>query len=200
MSANSTISSLLCSSQQYLVAAAIIVLPYVGGILSSLVTAKELKGQWYKNLKKPFFNPPSWLFAPVWTSIYTCIGVSSYLIYRQGGFGATSLPLVLYGTQLLLNWAWSPIFFYFHRIDLVRAIATGKPLNRGLKTQLGPSILSFVERLLHVTIIVTCNCCVLWRSALFRSVLYRIFHCSLYTSIAAVNVRSHGEGRDTLHS
>ena len=113
-------SSLLSSFQQYLPAAAIIVLPNAGGMLSSLFTKNEPRGPWYNSLKKPSFNPPNWIFAPVWTTIYACMGVSSYLIYKQGGFEAQSLPLALYGTQLLLNWAWTPIFFYFHRIDLVK--------------------------------------------------------------------------------
>ena len=114
-------SSLFSSFQQYLPAAAFIALPVIGGTLSSSLTRGERRWEWYDRLKKPSFNPPNWVFGPVWTTIYACMGISSYLVFKQGGFAAQSVPLALYGTQVVLNLAWSPIFFYFHRIDLVSA-------------------------------------------------------------------------------
>ena len=111
--------SVLSTIADYLPAAAIILLPNVGGTLSSFLTRGEPRWEWYRSLKKPSLNPPNWVFGPVWTGIYACMGVSSYLIYKEGGFAAQSLPLALFGAQLLLNWAWSPIFFKLHRIDLV---------------------------------------------------------------------------------
>ncbi len=113
-------SSLFSSFVHYLPAASIILLPNVWGTLSSFITRGEPRWEWYRSLKKPSFNPPNWVFGPVWTAIYACMGVSSYLVFKQGGFAAQSVPLALYGAQLLLNWLWSPIFFYFHRIDLVK--------------------------------------------------------------------------------
>ena len=111
--------SVLSVVADYLPAAAIILLPNIGGTLSSVLTRGESRRQWYRSLTRPSLSPPGWVFGPVWTGIYTCMGVSSYLIYKEGGFAAQSLPLALFGAQLLLNWAWAPIFFRFHRIDLV---------------------------------------------------------------------------------
>ena len=110
----------MSSFQKYLPAVALTLLPNVGGFASSLVGKSEPRGEWYGSLKKHSFHPPGWVVGPVWTVLYTCVGVSSYLIFRKGGFVAQSVPLTIYGVQLLLNWSWSPIFFHFHRIDLVK--------------------------------------------------------------------------------
>ncbi|XP_040201763.1 translocator protein [Rana temporaria] len=92
-------------------------LPHVGGILGGLITRKEVK-TWYTTLVKPSWRPPNWMFAPVWTSLYTAMGYGSYLIYKElGGFTEDALvPLGLHAGQLALNWAWTPIFFGAHKI------------------------------------------------------------------------------------
>lgn len=96
-------------------AAAIILLPNAGAGFIGLFCLNGIR-HWSKTLRKPSFGPPSWLFAPVWTLIYLCMGFSSYLVYREGD---NVLPLTIYGVQLALNMMWCPLFFYFHRIDLV---------------------------------------------------------------------------------
>ena len=103
---------------EYLPAAGFVALPLLGGFLSGRSTSNSIR-DWYEKLKLPSYRPPNWLFAPVWTSIYTCMGVSSYLIWREGGFEEQALPLAVFGGQLLLNFAWSPLFFGQHRIGLV---------------------------------------------------------------------------------
>ena len=73
---------------------------------------------WYKALAKPTFNPPDWVFAPVWTTLYFLMGVSGWRIWRRRASRATRGALALFGLQLFLNFAWSVLFFGFQRIDL----------------------------------------------------------------------------------
>lgn len=65
---------------------------------------------WYDGLDKPSFNPPSWVFGPVWTVLYLLIAVAAWLIWRSGDPRRVG-ALALFGVQLALNAAWSPIFF-----------------------------------------------------------------------------------------
>lgn len=78
-------------------------------------------GDWYRQLDKPKWRPPDWLFAPVWTVLYTLIAFSGWLVWRQAGFVGAALPLTIYAAQLFLNAAWTPIFFGLHRVGLALA-------------------------------------------------------------------------------
>ena len=122
----SNMSSLVTSFLQYLPAAGIILLPNLGGVLSGYISNDRV---WFRTLKRPALAPPNWVFGPAWTSIYTCMGVSSYLIFKQGGFAAQALPLSVFGVQLLFNWIWSPLFFKFRRMDLVNTIVCRLPVS-----------------------------------------------------------------------
>jgi len=97
-----------------------ILIPNSVGWLGAISTRKEVTGSWYQNLSKSSLTPPNWVFPVAWTSLYTIIGVASYLVYSNGnGFsGPAKVPLALYGTQLALNGIWSPLFFVAHRPDL----------------------------------------------------------------------------------
>ena len=75
-------------------------------------------GDWYRQLDKPRWRPPDWLFAPVWTLLYGSIGLSGWLVWLEAGVSGAALPLSVYAVQLLLNAAWTPIFFGFHRPGL----------------------------------------------------------------------------------
>lgn len=68
-------------------------------------------GDWYRSLAKPAWNPPSWLFGPVWTALYIMMAVAAWMVWRRGGWREQRGPLGLFLVQLALNAAWSPIFF-----------------------------------------------------------------------------------------
>jgi tryptophan-rich sensory protein len=87
-----------------------------GGLAIGYLTAP---GEWYVGLAKPSFNPPAWVFAPVWTILYVLIAVSGWrtLERNRGGW-----PMRLWWAQLALNFLWSPIFFAAHRIGLALVI------------------------------------------------------------------------------
>lgn len=71
-------------------------------------------GEWYRALSKPEWNPPNWIFGPVWTTLYLMMGIAAWRVWRRGGFAANARPLGLFLAQLVLNAAWTPIFFRFH--------------------------------------------------------------------------------------
>jgi benzodiazapine receptor len=75
-------------------------------------------GDWYRRLDKPPWRPPDWLFAPVWTMLYASIAVSGWLVWRAAGIEGAALPLAVFALQLLLNAAWTPLFFGLRRPDL----------------------------------------------------------------------------------
>ncbi len=88
-----------------------IILCNLAGLLGTLVTVTG-PGSWYDMLVKPSFNPPSWVFGPVWTILYILMGISLYLVLMAWRRGSdTRIPLVLFGIQLALNALWSFLFF-----------------------------------------------------------------------------------------
>jgi translocator protein len=74
-----------------------------------------MPGEWYATLNKPSWNPPGWIFGPVWSALYSLMAVSAWLVWKRGGFVAQRRPLALFLTQLVLNTAWTPLFFGLHR-------------------------------------------------------------------------------------
>lgn len=78
--------------------------------LGSLVTTPRIDG-WYAELDKPFFNPPSWVFGPVWTVLFLAMAVAGWLVWRKKGFSGARIALTLFGIQLFLNVLWSTLFF-----------------------------------------------------------------------------------------
>ena len=75
-------------------------------------------GTWYATLAKPEWTPPNWLFPPAWTSLYVMIAVAGWLVWRAAGLRRAVMPFVLYALQLVLNAAWSWLFFGLHRMDV----------------------------------------------------------------------------------
>src|SRR5579883_117090 len=82
-----------------------------GGLLIGYLAAP---GPWYARLAKPWFTPPGWLFAPVWTLLYILVALAGWRVAAREG---ASLLMILWAAQLALNFAWSPAFFVGHRID-----------------------------------------------------------------------------------
>jgi tryptophan-rich sensory protein len=81
------------------------------GFVGGLVTRPALPG-WYAGLRKPSFNPPNWLFAPVWTALFAGMGVALYLVLTSPLSGlARGWTLGLFAVQLALNALWSILFF-----------------------------------------------------------------------------------------
>jgi len=70
--------------------------------------------EWYAALSKPSWNPPNWLFGPVWSVLYLLMAISVWLVWREKGIG-TILPLSIFLLQLILNAAWSWLFFGLHK-------------------------------------------------------------------------------------
>lgn len=73
-------------------------------------------GTWYQALQKPPFNPPDWLFAPVWTALYVMMAVAGWRVWRAYGLRGARAALALFGIQLALNLAWSFVFFGYRLI------------------------------------------------------------------------------------
>lgn len=76
-------------------------------------------GPWYASLAKPSFNPPSWVFGPVWTILYILIAIAGWRIWN---LAPRSGAMVAWGGQMILNWLWSPAFFAAHSLWLALAI------------------------------------------------------------------------------
>jgi translocator protein len=94
---------------RYLTLALFVVLVLGGGTLIGFMT---LPGAWYAGLAKPPFNPPNWIFAPVWTLLYILVAVAGWRTWqRERGAGMTAWFI-----QLALNFIWSPVFFGAHMI------------------------------------------------------------------------------------
>jgi len=71
--------------------------------------------QFYSGLARPSWAPPSSVFGPVWSVLYLLMGLAAWLVWRQDGFAAARVALILFGAQLALNAIWSWLFFAWHR-------------------------------------------------------------------------------------
>jgi benzodiazapine receptor len=94
-----------------------LVLPLGIGAISGIFTTDAIPG-WYETLNKPSFNPPNWVFAPVWTTLYFLMGISLFLIWKQSTSKERNRAIMVFMVQLILNFCWSFFFFYFHQIGL----------------------------------------------------------------------------------
>lgn len=85
------------------------------GTLSGALSGSGADNQWYQALEKSPLNPPGWVFGLVWPILYVLLGLSLAMVLHARGAGNRTRALVLFGVQLLLNFAWSPVFFAWHQ-------------------------------------------------------------------------------------
>lgn len=90
---------------RYISLIAFLVLVIGGGLMIGFFTAP---GEWYQGLNKPPFNPPPWIFGPVWTALYVLIAIAGWRAWRINPVGPM---MALWAAQMALNFAWSPTFF-----------------------------------------------------------------------------------------
>lgn len=88
-------------------------LPLVVGFIGALFTMPEI-GTWYAGLEKPFFNPPDWVFGPVWTILYILMGIAFYLVLTAKSKITKNLAIQFFMAQLGLNFLWTIFFFAAH--------------------------------------------------------------------------------------
>lgn len=81
----------------------------IGG-LGGAVTASSVN-EWYPTLNKPSFNPPNWVFGPVWTTLYVMMGIAAWRVWRAADRDTARGPLALFALQLAVNLGWSIAFF-----------------------------------------------------------------------------------------
>lgn len=96
-------------ARDYAGLAVFIAINFAVSALGGWATAASV-GTWYPTLAKPAFNPPNWIFAPVWSALYLMIAIAAWRVWRRGG-GEARLALTVYAVQLALNLSWSFVFF-----------------------------------------------------------------------------------------
>lgn len=101
---------------RYLVLVFFVAIVLGGGLVIGSLTAP---GAWYAGLNKPSFNPPGWIFGPVWTVLYIAIALAGWLVWERRVEG---MAMQLWWVQLALNFAWSPMFFSAHQIGLALVV------------------------------------------------------------------------------
>ncbi|MFM2338782.1 MAG: hypothetical protein RL115_1975 [Bacteroidota bacterium] len=102
-----------------------ILIPIIIGGLSGFFTANNV-GTWYTTIQKPSWNPPNWIFGPVWTTLYILMGIALYLVWKADSSDfLKKLAIFFFTLQLVLNFFWSFIFFQQHEMGwaLVEIIA-----------------------------------------------------------------------------
>jgi translocator protein len=98
-----------------------IVLCVAIGSFAGFVTAGEASGDWFLHINKPSFQPPNWLFAPVWTTLYILMGIALGKVWQQPPSSKRNTAIALFLAQLFFNFWWSILFFKWHLISVALA-------------------------------------------------------------------------------
>jgi len=94
-----------------------ILIPLIIGSIAGIANVGNVN-EWYVKLIKPSFNPPGYLFGPVWTILYVLLGLSLYMIWKSPTGKNRSQALLIFSIQMFLNFIWTFIFFYFKQTGL----------------------------------------------------------------------------------
>ncbi len=94
-----------------------LLLPLAIGGIAGMFTSEAIPG-WYASLNQPSFNPPNWVFGPVWTTLYIILGISLFLIWKLPVSKQRNQAILIFMGQLFLNFGWSFFFFYFKMIGV----------------------------------------------------------------------------------
>jgi tryptophan-rich sensory protein len=100
----------MASGHQWFGFFVLVVVCFAAAVIGGLVTTPKIDN-WYATLAKPSWNPPNWIFGPVWSALYLSMAISAWLIWWKGGVSGDRAPLTLFGIQLALNVLWSCLFF-----------------------------------------------------------------------------------------
>jgi steroid 5-alpha reductase family enzyme len=98
-----------------------ILIAQLAGVIGGFFTLSSVNS-WYTLIEKPVWNPPNWIFGPVWTTLYLFMGIASFLIWTKRKSIKIDNSLLLYGVHLMVNVLWSFVFFYLHEIKLALVV------------------------------------------------------------------------------
>lgn len=92
-------------------------LPLAVGAVAGMFTSSEING-WFQSIEKPSWQPPNWVFGPVWTVLYILMGIAFYLVWKNDDAkNHKRMAITLWLIQLVFNFLWSFIFFKEHQLD-----------------------------------------------------------------------------------
>ena len=89
---------------------------FIAGGIGGAATAGSVDSDWFVELQKPSWNPPNWLFGPVWSVLYLMMAVAAWMVWKRSGFVEAKLALSWFGFHLLLNIFWSVLFFGMQQV------------------------------------------------------------------------------------
>ena len=107
-------------AQRSILKTALITVPaiIIAGTLMGYASNSGFSNDWYAQLQKPSFQPPAWMFGVVWTILYALLGIALAIVLSEPPSKPRRDALWLFGGQLAINFAWSPVFFGLHMIDV----------------------------------------------------------------------------------
>jgi len=98
-----------------------LMIPQIAGAAGAFFTVTD-EGSWYQQINRPSWNPPGYIFGPVWTTLYILMGIGLYLVWKSDAAPALKRrAITLWGIQMVLNAAWSILFFGMHLIGVALA-------------------------------------------------------------------------------